>query len=175
MGDRSIAFSLFVLTALGLAGGADPPRARAASGDSECGEIAWPVGRDRNAFASNDLLRRPSGARPRRIDRAVELSLKSSDQIELFMRLQVALDNRRFSGAVALFGVPPPGLYQVTLAEPAEGEVFENGMRLKPLEFARAQNCPGVAQSARYQFTPGDLIRVEIINAPQSTIKVAFD
>ena len=61
------------------------------------------------------------------------------------------------------------------LSEPAEVEGFENGMRLKPLDSARAQNCPGVAQSAHYQLAPGDLVLVEVINAPQSTIKVAFD
>ena len=175
MGDRSTALSLFVLAALGSACGVAPQHARAASRESECDEIAWPVSRDLDAFASKDLSKRPSGARLRQIDRAVELSLKSSDQIELFMRPAVALDGRRYSGAVTFFGVPRPGLYQVTLSEPAEVEVFENGMRLKPLESARAQNCPGVAQSARYQLAPGDLVLVEIINAPQSTIKVAFD
>ena len=92
----------------------------------------------------------------------------------MFMRPTVGLDKQRFSGAVTFFGVPHPGLYQVTLSQPAEIEVFENGMRLKPLNFARAQNCPGVAQSARFQLAPGDLVLVEIINALQSTIKVAF-
>ena len=32
--------------------------AYAASGDSECGEISWPVGRDRDAFANKDLPQR---------------------------------------------------------------------------------------------------------------------
>jgi hypothetical protein len=172
-----------LLTALAFVALAAPPAykivdvrsAFAASGDAECGEISWPVGRDRDAFARKDLPQRASGARLRRIDRAVELSLKQPEDVELFMRPAVAPDKQRFSGAVTFFGVPRPGLYQVTLSEPAEVEVFENGMRLKPLDSARAQNCPGVAQSARYQLAPGDLVLVEVINAPQPTIKVAFD
>jgi len=151
-----------------------PRHAFAASGDSECGEIAWPVGKERDWFASKDLPRRASGARLRHIDRAVDLSLKRPDQVELFMRPDVALDARRFSGTVTFFGVPRPGLYQITLSEPAQVEVFENGMRIKPSDFTRSQNCPGVAQSARFQLAPGDLVLVEVINSVTPTIKVAF-
>lgn len=147
----------------------------AASSGGECDEIGWPVNKDRDEFAARDLPQRPSGARLKRIDRAVELGLKRPDQVKLFLRPEVALDKQRFNGAVTFMGVPRPGLYQVTLSEPAEIEVFENGMRLKPEASAQARNCPGVAQSARYQLAPGDLVLVEIINAPQPTIKVAFD
>ena len=147
----------------------------AASSDAECEEIGWPVNKDRDEFAASDLPQRPSGARLKRIDRAVELALKRPDHVQLFLRPEVALDKQRFSGAVTFLGVPHPGLYQVTLSEPAEIEVFENGVRLKPEASAQARNCPGVAQSTRYQLAPGDLVLVEIINAPQPTIKVAFD
>jgi len=167
MSSGAAAFALLTCFALSVSGAIGALPALAASGNSECGEIAGPVGKD--------LPQRSSGARLRRIDRAVELSLKAPDQVEMFMRPAVALDKQRFSGAVTFFGVPRPGLYQVTLSDPAEVEVFENGMRLKPLNSVRAQNCPGVAQSARYQLAPGDLVLVEIINASQSTIKVAFD
>ena len=175
MRSWAAAFAFLTCFALSVCGVIGVRPALAASGGLECSEIAWPVGKDREAFSSTELPKRSSGARLRRIDRAVELSLKAPDQVEMFMRPAVALDKQRFSGAVTFFGVPRPGLYQVTLSDPAEVEVFENGMRLKPLNSVRAQNCPGVAQSARYQLAPGDLVLVEIINASQSTIKVAFD
>jgi len=168
------ALAFFALIAVPASDVIGARSALADSGDSQCGEIAWPVGRERDWFASKDLPQRISGARLRRIDRAVELSLKRSNRVDLFMRPEVAMDNQRYSGVVTFFGVPRPGLYQVTLSKPADVEVFENGVRLKPSDAAHAQSCPGVAQSARYRLAPGDLVLVEIINSPEPTIKVAF-
>ena len=87
----------------------------------------------------------------------------------------VPLQRGAYSGTVVFFGVPHVGMYQVTLSEIADIDVFENGTRMKPLATSLAPNCPDARMSARYDLATGDLVLVEVINSLKPTIKVAFD
>jgi hypothetical protein len=150
-------------------------QAASAADKAACDKFAWPVDNERGWFADNRLARRASGARLKRIDRAVELSLEPSDRVEFFLPPGVQPKPHSFSGAVTFFGVPRPGIYQVTLSGEASIDVFENGMRLNPIGYTSANNCPNVSESVRYDLAPGDLVLVQITNASTNSIKVAFE
>lgn len=130
--------------------------------------------RERAWFADKGLSRRASGARLTKIDRAVELSLEPLIRVELFLPPGVKSKPHTFSGEVTFFGVPKPGLYQLTLSNEAAIDVFENGVRLRSTGFTSAKNCPGVFESERFELAEGDLVLVQITNASSNTIKVAF-
>jgi hypothetical protein len=150
-------------------------QAAADSRQAACDEFTWPVDNERAWFADKRLARRPSGARLRKIDRAVELSLEPSDRAEYFLPPEISPKAHSFSGAVTFFGVPRPGIYQVTLSAEASIDVFENGMRLKATGYTSAKNCPSVFESVRYELASGDLVLVQISNASTNSIKVAFE
>jgi hypothetical protein len=141
---------------------------------TDCEKLSWRVDRERDWFADKNLPHRASGARLRRIDRTVDLALRPARQVDLFLPPDVKPRPNSFSGEVTFFGVPKPGLYQVTLSNQATIDVFENGARLKAIGPASARHCPGVVESVRYELAPGDLVLVEVTNASRSSIKVAF-
>ena len=141
---------------------------------SACHEFSWSLERERAWFDQKRLPRRVSGARLRKIDRAVTLDLQPTSKATFFLPPQRKPKPDSFSGDIAFFGVPRPGQYQVTLSEPASIDVFENGMRLKPIAATEAKDCKGLAESMRYDLAPGDLVLVQVTGAPSSTINVAF-
>ena len=143
--------------------------------DKACSGLAWPVKRERDWFANPDLQRRESSVRLKRIDRAVDLLLKPAEKVDYFLPPPVALQAGAYSGSVVFFGVPHVGLYQVTLSEIADIDVFENGVRLKALAASQAPDCPDARMSVRFDLATGDLVLVEVINAHKPSIKVAFD
>jgi len=150
-------------------------QAAADTSRAACDRFTWPVKNERAWFADKRLARRPSGARLKRIDRAVELSLERSDEVKFFLPPGVKPKPHSFSGEVTFFGVPRPGIYQVTLSAEASIDVFENGIRLNAIGYTSASNCPGVFESLRYNLAPGDLVLVQITNATTNSIKVAFE
>ena len=163
--------------AIGVAGTSDAQQAAPAvptAAVKACGSFAWPLERERAWFANSNLPHRVSGSRLRRIDRAVELTLKPTRTVEFFLPPQRPLAKDGYSGEVTFFGVPHPGLYQVTLSNDADIDVFENGTRLKITVATSATDCPGVRTSARFDLAPGDLVLVEISNASVPIIKAAF-
>ena len=145
----------------------DPPA-------SACRGFAWSLDRERAWFDQKRLPRRVSGARLRKIDRAVALDLQPTSKAKFFLPPERRPKARSFSGDVTFFGVPKPGQYQVTLSEPASIDVFENGARLKPVAATEAKDCAGLAKSLRYDLAPGDLVLVQVTGAVSSTINVAF-
>ena len=140
-----------------------------------CDAFAWPVAEERAWFADQNLRRRPTGARLSRIDRAVELTLEPTQSVHFFLPPQSRPRQDSYSGDVAFFGVPHPGLYQVTISRSAMIDVFENGMRLTPVASSEAKDCRGVRKSMRFALAPGDLVLVQVSGAPEPSIKVAFE
>jgi hypothetical protein len=139
-----------------------------------CDQLSWSVARERAWFDDTKLAHRASGARLRKIDRAVELALEPTKKVKLFLPPERALKPHSFSGEVTFFGVPKPGLYQVTLSGEAQIDVFENGARLKSVAYTSAKDCPGVRTSVRFALAPGDLVLLELTNAANNSIKAAF-
>jgi hypothetical protein len=80
-----------------------------------------------------------------------------------------------YSGEVTFFGVPHPGIYQVTVSRDAWIEMFENGRRLPFVGASEAKDCDGVRKSERFALAPGDLVLVQISGASQPSIEVAFE
>jgi hypothetical protein len=141
----------------------------------DCGAMGWSVKNEQSWFADKNLPRRASGARLKRIDRAVDLELKPLKQATFFLPPKKKPKDGSYAGVVTFFGVPKPGLYQVTLSEPAEIDVFENGARIEPQARASAPNCENAVASARYALQTGDLVLVQISGAASKSIKVAFE
>jgi hypothetical protein len=175
--------TLITPLALGLAGslavalstsaGALEPLQPAAS--EGCDAFAWPVAGERAWFADQNLRRRPTGARLSRIDRAVELTLEPTQSVHFFLPPEKTPRRDSYSGNVTFFGVPHPGLYQVTISRDASIDVSENGMRLKAVATSEAKDCRGVRKSERFALAPGDLVLVQISGALEPSIKVAFE
>jgi hypothetical protein len=145
-----------------------------ASADEGCGAIGWSVQREQGWFAAKGLQRRPSGARFNMIDRAVELALKPLKEVPLFLPPAMPASAKSYAGAITFFGVPKPGIYEVTLSQPAHVDVFENGVRIKPLATSNAPKCDNARVSARYDLGTGDLVLVQVTDAAGPDIKVAF-
>jgi hypothetical protein len=145
-----------------------------ARGDDGCGAFGWSVKREQAWFADPKLTRRPSGARLKTIDRAVDLALKPVKQVHFFLPPPNPPKAGSFAGEIAFFGVPRPGLYQVTLSQAAELDVFENGSRIKPAAVATAPQCAEAALSARYALQTGDLVLVQVSDASAASIKIGF-
>lgn len=143
-------------------------------GAVSCDEFSWSVAREREWFSDARLPRRESGARLKKIDRAVLLELRPTPSVNFFLPPERKPKADSFSGEVTFFGVPKPGLYQVTLSDEASIDVFENGARLKAVGVAIGKNCPGIGKSVRFELAPGDLVLVEVSDAPTRSIKVAF-
>ncbi len=149
--------------------------APARAGD-DCAAIGWSVKKEQGWFADKQLPKRASGgARLRRIDRAVDLELKPLKQALFFLPPVKKPKSGTYAGTIAFFGVPRPGVYQVTLSQVADVDVFENGMRIKPINLADASHCSDARVSGRYALQTGDLVLVQISNAASSSIKVAFE
>ena len=168
---RATVAALMVFMGSGFATAEDLGQNGAADG---CGRLAWSLARERAWFNDAGLPLRPSGVRLRKIDRAVDLALLPTTKVQFFLRPEQPLRPDSFSGEVTFFGVPKPGVYQVTLSDAAAIDVFENGVRLKKRAVTGAPNCPGVAESERYELAPGDLVLVELSDAASNSIKVAF-
>src|SRR5271168_4103466 len=62
--------------------------------------------RERNWFGNAQLPRRESGARLRRIDRAVELELQPTPSVRFFLPPEKKPEPDSFSGDITFFGVP---------------------------------------------------------------------
>jgi hypothetical protein len=140
-----------------------------------CDAFAWPVAEERSWFADQILRRRPSGARLSRIGRAVELSLEPTERVHFSLPPERPPRRDSYSGDIAFFGVPHPGLYQVTISGNAAIDVFENGVRLAPVASSEAEDCRDVRKSERFALAPGDLVLVQVSGAPAPSIKVAFE
>jgi hypothetical protein len=170
------------LLALGIAGAlatalpmmAEPldniPSERAAG----CDAFRWTVANERAWFTGKNLRQSASGVRLSRIDRAVELTLKHTKSIQFFLPPMKAPDPDSYSGEVTFFGVPRPGVYQVTISQDAAVDVFENGRRLVALAMSEAKGCEGVRKSERFALAPGDLVLIQVSGATEPLIKVAF-
>lgn len=143
-------------------------------GDAGCSKLPWSVARERAWFNDAQLAHRASGARMRKIDRAVELDLQPTPKVKFFLPPERKPKTDSFSGEVTFFGVPKPGMYQVTLSDDASIDVFENGVRLKEMDSMSAKDCPGIGRSVRFELAPGDLVLVEVSGAPGKSIKTAF-
>jgi hypothetical protein len=141
----------------------------------DCGAIGWSVKNAQSWFAEKNLPHRVSGVRLRRIDRAVDLELKPLKQAVFFLPPKMKPKDGTYAGDVTFFGVPKPGLYQITLSEPAEVDVFENGARIQAQAQASAPKCENAVVSARFALGTGDLVLVQISGAAGKSIKVAFD
>jgi hypothetical protein len=109
-----------------------------------------------------------------RIDRAIELTLTPTKSIQFFLPPMKAPDPDSYSGEVTFFGVPRPGVYQVTISQDAAVDVFENGRRLVALAMSEAKGCEGVRKSERFALAPGDLVLIQVRGATEPLIKVAF-
>ena len=138
-----------------------------------CDRLSWSVAREQTWFHDPRLPRRRSGARLRRINRAVELELAPTPNVTFFMPPAHTPAPDSFSGELALFGVPRPGLYQITLSDLASIDVFENGVRLKPVGETQQADCVGAVKSARFELAPGALILIEVTNANGRSLKAA--
>jgi hypothetical protein len=147
------------------------PPARA---DDGCAALGWSVQREKAWFADPKLPHRTSGARLRRIDRAVTLTLEPLKRVDFFLPPAIAPEAGSYAGEVTFFGVPKPGLYEVTLSEASHIDVFENGMRIKPAAMSSAPHCADVRVSARYDLGEGDLVLVQVTDVASKSIKVAF-
>ncbi len=140
-----------------------------------CDAFAWPVAEERAWFADQNLRRRPTGARLSRIDRAVQLTLQPTQSVHFFLPPERTPRQDSYSGDIAFFGVPHPGLYQVTISLDASIDVFENGARLTAVATSEAKDCRSVRKSERFALAPGDLVLVQISGALGPSIKVAFE
>ena len=163
----SVAFGL--ATSAGAA--AQVPHGNAAA----CDGFPWPVSNERAWFAAEDLTHSASGARLSRIDGAVELTLEPSAKVQFFLPPQETPRPDSYSGEITFFGVPRPGLYQVSISRNASIDVFENGKRLAAVASRHAPNCRDVRRSERFALAPGDLVLVQISGARTPSIKVAFE
>jgi hypothetical protein len=172
----SIPPALGVVLSLGVAvatraGPADQPP----PGDEGCDAFAWPVSNERAWFDQKALRRSASGVRLSRIDRAVEVTLEPTKAVRFFLPPAKAPSPDSYSGNVTFFGVPHPGVYQVTISREAAIDVFENGMRIPKVAVSEATDCRSVRKSVRYRLGPGDLVLVQISGAAQPSIKIAFE
>ena len=147
------------------------PPARA---DDGCAALGWSVQREMAWFADPKLTHRTSGARLRRIDRAVTLSLEPVKRVNFFLPPAIAPNPGSYAGEVTFFGVPKPGLYEVTLSEASHIDVFENGMRIKPAAMSSAPHCADARVSGRFDLGEGDLVLVQVTDVAAKSIKVAF-
>jgi hypothetical protein len=142
--------------------------------DDGCGAIGWSVQNEKNWFADAKLPVRASGSRLRRIDRAVALDLKPLDSVTFFLPPATRPAPHTYAGEITFFGVPKPGVYQVTLSAIGHVDVFENGMRIKPVAVASAPKCADAEESARFDLGTGDLVLVQVTDVAAPKIKVAF-
>ena len=77
-----------------------------AASDRDCKAFGWPVAQERALFDDPDLPHRNSGARLRRIDRAVDLKLLPTTKVQFFLPPLKAANPHSYSGFVTFFGVP---------------------------------------------------------------------
>jgi hypothetical protein len=142
--------------------------------DDGCKAIGWSVQREQVWFADKKLPHRPLNARMSKIDRAVDLTLKPVKQVQFFLAPAKKPKAGTFAGLITFLGVPKPGVYQITLSQPADVDVFENGARIKPSAVALAPQCPEARASARFDLGTGESVLVQVSGAAAAPIKVAF-
>ena len=72
--------------------------------------------------------------------------------------------------AVVKLGAEPAATYQVTVSGGGWVDVVENGDLVKPTDYVRAKDCPGVDKSIRFK-TSGGPLAIQISGSYAKTIK----
>lgn len=73
--------------------------------------------------------------------------------------------------AVVKLGAEPAATYQVTVSGGGWVDVVENGDLVKPTDYVRAKDCPGVDKSIRFK-TSGGPLAIQISGSYAKTIRV---
>jgi hypothetical protein len=174
---RATHFAIAVALALappGLAQAEDAAKdASKDKSEAACNHFAWPIAREKAWFAAN-LPPTPSGERVAKSDEGILLALKPTKTFDFFLAPERKPKPDSFSGDIVIFGIPMPGLYQITLSDEAWIDVFENGVRLKPAAFTGQDDCPGVRKSVRFDLAPGAPVTIQISNSAKDVIKLAI-
>ncbi len=133
-----------------------PWTARAQDG---CAKFAWPVARERAQFAAAGKAEWPSGtARPDVPGEGFALRLEPAASSKLARTPErPARHGGAFAGMLSI-GAVAPGLYQITLSEPAWIDVIQGDAFVRTAAHSSSRDCKGVRKSVRFHLSAAPLV-----------------
>ena len=162
---RSGLVAIALFTSLGTANAAD----------DGCEKFAWPLSRDRAAFAAADkttisagetLTALPAGALVIRLQPAAQASFAMPPE-------RKPRTEQWHGGMVRLPALPKPGIYQITLSDEAWIDVIQNGRYARSVGSTGRGDCPGVRKSVRLDLGEEPPV-LQVGGAAQDTIAVTI-
>ncbi|KRR10743.1 hypothetical protein [Bradyrhizobium valentinum] len=147
----------------------------AAAADDGCEKFAWPLARDRAAFAAADkttisagetLAALPAGALVIRLQPGPQASFAMPPERK--PRLE-----QWHGGLVRLPALPKPGIYQITLSDDAWIDVIQNGRYARSVGSTGRSDCPGVRKSVRLDLDASSVV-LQVSSVAADTIAMTI-
>jgi hypothetical protein len=136
---------------------------------ADCDHFKWSLARERAWFAASPA---PLPATGGEAAPGAAYALSLAKDVALPVAPERAPGKDTF-GAVVTVPKLEPGLYQITLSEPAWIDVGANGALVKASDFSGQKDCPGVHKSVRFQLGEGSAT-IEISNSSVDKLLMAI-
>ncbi|MDE5455449.1 hypothetical protein GWE18_21935 [Bradyrhizobium sp. CSA112] len=149
--------------------------ATASAAADGCEKFAWPLARDRAAFAAADkttisagetLAALPAGALVIRLQPGPQASFAMPPERK--PRLE-----QWHGGLVRLPALPKPGIYQITLSDDAWIDVIQNGRYARSVGSTGRSDCPGVRKSVRLDLDASSVV-LQVSSVAADTIAMTI-
>ncbi|UPJ49074.1 hypothetical protein IVB30_39910 [Bradyrhizobium sp. 200] len=149
--------------------------APAAAADDGCEKFAWPLARERAAFAETDkttiaagetLAAMPAGA--------LVIRLQPGAQASFEMPPERKPRTERWHGGMVRFpALAKAGIYQITLSDDGWIDVIQNGRYARSVGSTGRGDCPGVRKSVRLDLDATPVV-LQVSGVAPDTITVTI-
>jgi len=145
----------------------------AAHGDDGCNKFAWPLAKERAAFAATDKPTVKAGDALTTLPAtAFVVALQPGGQAAFTLPPERKPKTPTwYGGSVSLPAPGKAGLYQVTLSDEAWVDVVQEGRYARSVGHSGRGDCPGLRKTVRFELTTAPFV-VQISGAEVDRIAV---
>jgi hypothetical protein len=146
-----------------------------AAADDGCEKFAWPLARERAAFAAADKTTITAGETLAALPAAaLVIRLQPGAQAAFEMQPERKPRTEQWHGGMVRLPAPPkPGIYQITLSDDAWIDVIQNGRYARSVGSTGRGDCPGVRKSVRLDLDASPVV-LQVSGVAADTIAVTI-
>ncbi|MCA6115961.1 hypothetical protein J6524_13825 [Bradyrhizobium sp. WSM 1738] len=143
--------------------------------DDGCEKFAWPLLRDRAAFAAADKTTVAAGDTLSALPAgALLIRLQTGAQATFAMPPERKPRTEQWHGGMVRLPAPPKsGIYQITLSDDAWIDVIQNGRYARSVGSTGRGDCPGVRKSVRLDLDASPIV-LQVSGVAPETIAVTI-
>ena len=148
--------------------------APATAADDGCEKFAWPLARERAAFAAPDKTAIASGATLSAIPAGpLVIRLQPAAEATFVMPPERKPRSENWHGGMVQFpALAKAGIYQITLSDEAWIDVVQNGRYARSVGSTGRGDCPGVRKSVRLDLDAAPFA-LQVSGVPSDSIVIA--